>query len=532
MTAQHPDWDELLAYGQGCLDPSSAQSVEKHLADCRQCCELLETAPADSFLDRLRDAGTSDSGPGDQPIPRELIDHPRYRVLGLVGEGGMGAVYRAVHRRMERVVALKVMRPSLMRHPSAVQRFHQEARAAARLHHPHIVTAHDADQAGDLHFLVMEHVEGRNLADYLRENGPLPVAEACRYVRQAALGLQHAHEQGMVHRDIKPHNLMLQTTGDPAGSLIKILDFGLARLPRTVEAPPSAGLSYGSLTATGTVMGTADYIAPEQAADPRTADIRADIYALGCTLFHLLCGRPPFPEGTVAEKLAHHAESPLPSPHGNVPVELVAVLKRMTAKDPARRYATPAETAEALAPFCGANNRLLRPKGRRRRWLLATVTLSAAGLFAGWFVWHRAEDNPPRKDDNSPAFVEKPKPHTSEPTNSRVPPAPEFPGPDVPADLDDDPAEQAAIEVIKKHGGFVTQDSKQPGNPVIAVTVFQPSFTDNDLKSLAGLTKVRKMNLANTKITGVGFKDLTGLKDLTELQVSQTPLSDEGLKAI
>src|SRR5262249_43273255 len=153
-----------------------------------------------------------------------------------------------------------------------------------------IVTAHDADEAGGIHFLVMEYVEGQTLADVLAERGPLPVAEACEYIRQAALGLQHAHERGMVHRDIKPHNLMRTTDQQ-----IKILDFGLARFARGSDAEGAVGLAHATgLTGAGAVMGTADYIAPEQAEDSRSADIRADLYALGCTLYHLLAGAAPF----------------------------------------------------------------------------------------------------------------------------------------------------------------------------------------------------------------------------------------------
>src|SRR5207248_3729386 len=140
-----------------------------------------------------------------------LADHPRYHLLEPLGSGGMGTVYKARHLVMDRVVALKVIHPRLLRHPQAVERFRREAKAAARLNHPNIVTAHDADQAGGLHFLVMEHVEGTSLADLVRTRGPLPIAEACAYARQAALGLQHAHEQGMVHRDITPPNLTVSS---------------------------------------------------------------------------------------------------------------------------------------------------------------------------------------------------------------------------------------------------------------------------------------------------------------------------------
>jgi serine/threonine protein kinase/WD40 repeat protein len=382
----HPAADELQSFGQGLLAPSAAAVVEQHVAACESCCRQLEEAPADSFVGRLREAGkvsqatTADAAAGTladaADVPAELHDHPRYRVLGLVGQGGMGAVYRAEHRRMERPVALKVINPGLIQNPTTVQRFHQEVRTAARLVHPNIVTAHDADEAGGLHFLVMEYVEGRSLADLVAERGPLPVAKACDYARQAALGLQHAHEQGMVHRDIKPHNLMV-TSG-----VVKILDFGLARLARAPETlADGAQTADSSLTGAGTVMGTADYIAPEQAADPRAADIRADIYSLGCTLFYLLTGRPPFPDGGVQDKIAQHANTPLPplaALRAGLSPDLAAVVARMTAKDPASRYQTPAAVADALAPFAKESPRRSVP--RRRALLAVAASIVAVGL--------------------------------------------------------------------------------------------------------------------------------------------------------
>jgi serine/threonine protein kinase len=236
----------------------------------------------------LSEAFAADAGSPADGVPPELARHPRYRAIRLLGEGGMGAVYLAEHRRMKRVVALKVINPKFLSHPGALARFQQEVRAAAQLDHPNIVAAHDADQADGLHFLVMEYVEGQNLADYLAEKGPLPVAEACDAARQAALGLQHAHERGTVHRDVKPHNLMRAPSGR-----VKVLDFGLARLAagpgdaaEDDEAPTAP-----HLTGAGAVVGTADYIAPEQARDAHGADGRADVYGLGCTLYHLLAGR-------------------------------------------------------------------------------------------------------------------------------------------------------------------------------------------------------------------------------------------------
>ena len=183
--------------------------------------------------------------PGPRPdggaAPKELADHPRYRVLGLLGAGGMGAVYKAEHRLMERPVALKVIRRGLTDDPAAAERFRREVKAAARLSHPHIVRAYDAEQAGDLHFLVMEFVEGTDLARLVAGQGPLPVARACEYARQAALGLQHAFEHGMVHRDIKPQNLMLTPDGQ-----VKVLDFGLARfVSESAPSPPTPSPEAG-----------------------------------------------------------------------------------------------------------------------------------------------------------------------------------------------------------------------------------------------------------------------------------------------
>jgi serine/threonine protein kinase len=275
-------------------------------------------------------------------LPRELTNHPRYQVLRELGRGGMGVVYQARQTVMNRPVVIKVINKALLDQPDALERFHREVTAAARLSHPNIVVAYDAEQAGDLHMLVMEFVPGQSLAEVLEKKGPLPVADACRYVRQAALGLQHAHEQKMVHRDIKPQNLMLTPKGE-----VKILDFGLAKMAS------ERGQGKG-LTASNSYMGTPDYSAPEQATDARTADIRADIYSLGCTLYALLAGHPPFQEDTPIKTILAHLETkpvPLPELRPDVPAELWAVVAKMLAKQPEKRYQTPAAVAAALAPF-------------------------------------------------------------------------------------------------------------------------------------------------------------------------------------
>jgi tRNA A-37 threonylcarbamoyl transferase component Bud32 len=278
-------------------------------------------------------------------LPPELANHPRYRILRELGRGGMGVVYQARQTVMDREVVIKVINKALLEQPGALERFQREVRAAAKLAHPNIVTAYDAEQAGDLHMLVMEFVPGQSLAEFLQSKGPLPVAQACSFIRQAALGLQHALERGMVHRDIKPQNLMLTPKGQ-----VKTLDFGLAKLAS--ERGTSSGL-----TAANAYMGTPDYSAPEQATDARSADIRADIYSLGCTLYCLLAGRPPFREETDVKTILAHLQKepePLPALRPEVPPELWAVLARMLAKDPAQRYQKPAEVAQALLPFAKA----------------------------------------------------------------------------------------------------------------------------------------------------------------------------------
>ncbi len=359
----HPTAGQLAAFAEGRLDQTEAAAVVAHLAACAPCRQALGPATV------LRGAAATAldpptiSYPGPRPdVPPELADHPRYRVLGVLGAGGMGVVFRGEHRLMERPVALKVIRHDLVQRPGAVERFRREMKTAARLAHPNIVAAYDAEEAGGVHFLVMELVEGVSLARLVKEREPLPVAEACGYAHQAALGLQHALEQGTVHRDVKPHNLVLTPEGR-----VKILDFGLARFVSETEAPDA-------ITASGQVMGTADYMAPEQAADPHRADIRADVYSLGCTLYHLLAGRTPFGPGTYTQKLAAHLRqtpAPLDQVRADVPAGLARVVERMMARDPARRYPTPADAAGALEPY-------LRPAAPPRRRPRARVLVAGA----------------------------------------------------------------------------------------------------------------------------------------------------------
>jgi WD40 repeat protein/serine/threonine protein kinase len=274
----------------------------------------------------------------------ELLLGP-YLLLERLGAGGMGQVYKARHRKLGRVVALKVIRKERLAHPEAVQRFLREIRAAAQLDHPNVVRAFDAEEAGGVHFLAMEYVEGTDLARLVKERGPLPVAAACDCARQAALGVQHAHAKGLVHRDVKPSNLLLMRDG-----AVKVLDLGLARLP----PPPGTDDASGPLTHEGMVMGTPDYIAPEQAEESHAVDGRADVYALGCTLFFLLTGRPPFDGGSAARKVARHLAEPPPpleASRPDAPAGLAALVRAMLAKRPEDRVQTAAEVAHALAAW-------------------------------------------------------------------------------------------------------------------------------------------------------------------------------------
>ena len=273
----------------------------------------------------------------------------QYRILDQIGQGGMGRVFKAEHRVFKRIVALKILAPDLLKDERALQLFNREVLAAASLVHPNIVTAFDADHVSDRFFLIMEYVDGPNLDELVGELGPLPIGRACDFVRQAAEGLQCAHAIGMVHRDIKPANLLLKCDG--AEALVKISDFGLARLH---EQARNTSLAATILVKENTVVGTPDYLSPEQSRNIHKADIRSDLYSLGCTLYYLLTGRVPFPGGSSFEKLIRHAtETPKPVEkyRPDVPREVAEVVRRLMAKDPKDRYQTPAEVAAALAPF-------------------------------------------------------------------------------------------------------------------------------------------------------------------------------------
>lgn len=262
-----------------------------------------------------------------------------YKVLERLGSGGMGNVYLCEHKVMRKRVAIKVLATISAENPEALKRFYREARAASALDHPHIVRAHDVGKEDKLHFLVMDYVDGSSLENIIRRHGPMDVLRACNYVRQAAMGLHFAHESGLIHRDIKPANLILDRTG-----VVKVLDMGVARFSQEDDEVLTKG-----------PLGTADYLAPEQALDSHGADRRADIYSLGATFYFLLTGNPPFTEGkTVAQKimlLQTKPPRPLSEFRHDVPPAVESIITRMMAKKADVRYQTLEEVIEALEPL-------------------------------------------------------------------------------------------------------------------------------------------------------------------------------------
>jgi len=268
-----------------------------------------------------------------------------YRIVERIGIGGTGTVYLAEHALMKRRVAIKVLPTPLANDPVTRQRFLREAQVAGQLQHPNVVQVLDFREENGLYAIIMEYVHGPNLQQLLNRRGAQPVRQACEYVRQAALGLQHAHEAGLVHRDVKPANLLLDASG-----VVKLLDLGLAR--QASEQGESLTQKFNGKM----VMGTADYLPPEQAMSLHDVDHRADIYSLGCTLYALIAGQPPFHEGSIGQKLLWH-QTVMPQRldriRPEVPVALADLVERMMAKAPADRPASCAQVAEELEQWAG-----------------------------------------------------------------------------------------------------------------------------------------------------------------------------------
>jgi serine/threonine protein kinase len=463
-----PSNDELAAFAVGkILDERELMRIDAHLETCAGCVSTLESLSGDGdelisalhtrpqkgihegeaechgALARVlsisqgetqgtdRADSTSDLA-GQDKLAAHLADKPetplgelgQYKLLEQIGAGGMGVVYRALHLKLKRQVALKILHADRVNTAEAVRRFEREIEAGGRLSHPNIVTASDAGEADGRHFLVMELLDGVDLSTLCKRCGSLNVADACELIRQAALGLQCAHQQDMVHRDIKPSNLMLAVSDSPShqssSPVVKLLDLGLARIPQEQTTEHA--------TSTDQVMGTIEYMAPEQCLDSRAADVRSDIYSLGATLFKLLCGRSPLSneeDDTAGKKLRTLLTEQPPSIRqfrSDLPGRLAQLVDRTLARSPDERPATPAEVAERLEPFARghdlsrllrraksadaadedtiaeANKTIARPAGsspiarppKRMRWMLVAL-LPLALLLAGGVFWLKTD---------------------------------------------------------------------------------------------------------------------------------------------
>jgi hypothetical protein len=484
---------------------------------------------------------------------------PGYEILGELGRGGMGVVYLAKNVRMERLEVLKVVNQMFLAQPGAAERFLREIRSAARLSHPNIVTAYAAPESGNLLVFAMEYVPGEDLAKVVKGRGPLPVPHACAYAYQAALGLQHAFEKGMVHRDIKPGNLILARDGKK--HVIKILDFGLAKATREKGGPGH------DLTGTGQMMGTPDYVAPEQTLDAARADIRADIYSLGCTLYFLLTGSPPFRANSLYEMLhAHQTREATSLSHlrREVPAELAAVVARMLAKDPARRYQQPVEVAQALAPFVKAGGTPL-PAAPTPAEVAKVRVPSAPGAA------RKAEVNQGRGQETTlpppriPEVVNVGPLHPAHQPRQPAPLIPEIVSEDYPpltparkktaagrawrlllgvslaelllvvgallltAKLRHD--ELAAwLDDVTMRGGTVKYDKRRLFHPVVKLDIAEG--TDKDMKYLAelhDLQDLQDLSLGGRKVTDAGLAHLKRLTALEHLHLYGTGVTDAGL---
>jgi serine/threonine protein kinase len=367
----HPTDAELQAFARGQLNGNKVARIVDHLEECPICRQRSASLPEKSHSEKTdppsstevastfsgtsseataQSDGTLSRIPTMAPVPAaavppELTGLQGFEFIRNLGHGGMGVVFLARNQLMDRLEVLKVMNRSLLGRPEAVERFLQEIRSAARLLHPNVATAFSAHSVGNVLILAMEYVDGEDLSRVVKSRGPLSISEACLCASQAAAGLQRAHELGLVHRDIKPGNLILSREGGRA--VVKIVDFGLAKAKTEVPANKD-------LTSTNEMMGTPGYTALEQLRDAKSADIRADIYSLGCTLYYLLLGQSPFAGESAYEILFSQqmgTVNSLRQHRPDVSEELAAIINKMMAPAAQDRYQQPDEVIQALAKF-------------------------------------------------------------------------------------------------------------------------------------------------------------------------------------
>jgi len=580
-----PSREDLMDYAVGKLADHALNSLAGHLDSCPHCQAELAMLPEpdDTLVARLRGPVSAEpfieetgfgqamsramavmgKGSPAADLPRQMGE---YQLLERLRGGGMGTVYKARQGRLDRIVALKVLSVGRTGNPQAAVRFEREMKAIGRLDHPNIVRAYDAREIEATPVLVMEFVEGLDLAEIVRRVGRISSPDACELICQTALALQCAHEHGLVHRDIKPSNIMLARSG-----MVKLLDLGLARFFAEDRADAAE-----EMTGTGQAIGTADYMAPEQASDSRAVDIRADIYSLGCTLYKLLAGRAPFSGAeyrTTLDKLNAHVHEPAPSIRQlapDVPEEVAEVLGRMLSKDPQNRFTAPAEVVEALAPWCaGADLRALvaraeiatgvplppgegsgggdgsgngRSEGPSRerqpvtrpplllaswgwKWFVGQLILllmaGGLGFALGVIITVKKnghtqqvevpDDSKTVVDSSGNITVEMPgtsKVGSPQPPTSTAPPA--------------GTGRANLLAEIQRIAFKVTFEDDNPAKPVIGVDFRERQVTDDLLEHIKGLTELKSLSLSSAlSPRGSSLEPLRGLSQLQSLDLSQ-----------
>lgn len=484
-----------------------------------------------------------------------------YVILQQIGAGGMGKVYLAEHCRMKRQVALKSLPLRMVPDEQAIGRFHREVQAAAKLTHPNIVTAYDAGEDKEIHYFVMEYVEGINLSEYVKEEGVLPVEVAVDYITQVAKGLGFAHSKNIVHRDIKPANLLLDNNG-----VVKILDMGLAR----VDSEGTDDVSCTMLTESGNVMGTADYMAPEQAKNTHTADTRADIYSLGCSLYFLLTGKVMYQADSFINKVVAHLEEPIPSLIEACPEaskELDSLFQKMVSKFPEGRYQTIEELLTALEALPigqegsgEKSDRKSLSQSSKLRKSRSREDLTTIFSEYGEEDYYTKYFNP-----SASATVEIPKTRyqmmiwgmplmglallwwalsnsgTVFVSDETVPRAPVL---DQPVNIEAVNADRNAAICVLELGGTVEiivdgQPQEIQKLSEIPTKTFEiqniilhdnPRVQDDDLKRFSSLERMEKLDLYGTNISDEGIKHLKDLPALLSIDLFETTVSNPSLK--
>ena len=479
-----------------------------------------------------------------------------YVVLDKIGAGGMGDVFKALHRRMRRTVALKVLSAEATKSSDLVKRFQREAQAAARLQHLNIVAAYDAGEDRGIHFLVMQYIDGCNLADYVRDvRGCLSVAVAVDFILQAARGLQHAHGEGILHRDIKPSNLLVDRRG-----VVKILDLGLALFVDRTAADDN--LQSNRLTLAGERLGTANYMSPEQALDARAADARSDIYALGCTLHFLLTGDPPFRRRKKLQVVSAHLRAPVPSLSQqfiDIPSALDAIFQRMLAKHPDERYQSMGDVIAALEGLAGVDSQAAS-LGRFAS-IGAAPEIEFEAQTSERLISSGAE--PAELADASSAdytasIHDEPLTRSQQDTTISAGGFDAGSGPAYGSLSDstarapargtivDSPDRRAALWILQTGGGVVISESGGQRRPVgDVVDLPRGEFTvetvglaynklvdDDDLARLAPLAGLARLYLDSTGVGDRGLRLIAKMSSLEHLALGKTMISDAGLSQL